>query len=98
MPEVSDFAFAEADDPLCYGDRWVRRLPHLDLSFIRQKRRIYDEQGCRNRLRDFRRHCCGEGIRLTKGRCEESFSKRRNFLRSSKATPERKINGFVGSI
>jgi hypothetical protein len=56
------------------------------------------KQGCRNRLRDCRRHCCGEGIRLTRGRCQEPFSKRWNFLRSCNATLERKINAFVGSI
>ena len=37
MPEVSGFAFAEADDPLCYGDRWVRRMPHFDLCSFAKK-------------------------------------------------------------
>ena len=78
-----EFGFVRADEPLYYGDRHVYRMPYLDLSFIRRSR-TYDKQGCRNLLHDFRRLYFGDGIRLTKRRCEEFFSRRRNFLRSAK--------------
>jgi hypothetical protein len=75
-----EFGFVKADAPF-YGGR-VHRLPYLDLSFIRRSR-AYDKRGCRYLLRDFRRLYFGEGVRLTKRRCEKFFSKRRNFLRSA---------------
>ena len=75
-----EFAFVEADMPSYCGYRRVHRLPYLDLSFIRRSR-TYDKGGCKNLLRDFRRFHFGDGIRLTKRRSEEFFSKRSNFLR-----------------
>jgi hypothetical protein len=78
-----ELGFVKADEPF-YGGR-IYRLPYLDLSFIRRSR-TYDKRGCRRLLRDFRRLYFGEGVRLTKQRCEKFFSKRRNFLRSTKAT------------
>jgi len=80
-----EFGFARVDASSYCGERWVSRLPYLGLTFIR-RRRVYDKRGCRRLLRDFRRLYFGDGIRLTKDRCEEFFSKRRNFLRSAKAT------------
>jgi hypothetical protein len=80
-----ELAFVEVGVPSYCGYRRVHRLPYLDLSFIRRSR-TYDKQGCRNLLHDFRRLYFGEDVRLTKQRCEKFFSKRRNFLRSAKAT------------
>jgi hypothetical protein len=83
-----EFGFVKADAPF-HGGR-VHRLPYLDLSFIGRSR-AYDKRGCRYLLRDFRRLYFGEGVRLTKGRCEEFFSNRRNFLKSAKATVRPRI-------
>lgn len=74
-----EIAIVEAEEPSFRSYRGVRRLPYLDLAFIRRSR-IYDKQGCRNLLDDFRRLYFGEGKRLTKDRCEAFFNKRRNFV------------------
>ncbi len=75
------FEFVKANMPWHCGHRSTR-LPYLDLSCIRRGK-AYDKRGCRNLLRDFRRHYFGDNTRLTKGRCEEFFSNRKNFVRSS---------------
>jgi hypothetical protein len=76
------FQFVKADTPWHYGFRSVRRLPYLDLSCVRRGK-PYDKQGCRNLLRDFRYHYFGDNTRLTKQRCQEFFSNKRNFLRAA---------------
>jgi hypothetical protein len=81
----TEFAFVRPGVPSYCGFRLFYRLSYLDLSFIRRKR-TYDKQGCRNLPHCFRHHYFGDGVRLTKRRCEKFFSKRRNFLKSSKAT------------
>jgi hypothetical protein len=81
----TEFDFVRPGVPSYCGFRLFYRLSYLDLSFIRRKR-TYDKQGCRNLLHCFRHHYFGDGVRLTKRRCEKFFSKRRNFLKSSKAT------------
>lgn len=83
-----EFAFVAAGVPSYCGYHRVSRLPYLDLSFIRRSR-TYDKRGCKYLLRDFRRLYFGDGIRLTKKRCEKFFSRRRNFLRTAKATDSR---------
>ena len=75
----SEVAFVPADAPSYCAYRRAARLPYLDLSVIRRSR-TYDKRGCRNLLRDCRRLYFGDGVRLTKRRCEEFFSKRRNFV------------------
>ncbi len=79
-----EFGFVKADVPSYCGYHRVYRLPYLDLSFIRRSR-TYDKQGCRNLLHDFRRHYFGDGIRLTKRRCEKFFSRGRNFVDRARA-------------
>ena len=77
------FAFVEADVPSCCGSRLVRRSTHLDLSCVRRGK-AYDKRGCRNLLRDFRRHYFGDNTRLTKQRAEEFFRDDKNFARPCK--------------
>jgi hypothetical protein len=74
------FQFVKADVPSPCGRRSIRRLPYLDFSCIRRK--AYDKRGCRNLLRDFRCHYFGDNTRLTKRRCEQFFSNKKNFLRA----------------
>src|SRR6516225_1836311 len=76
------FRFVKADLPWPCGFRSIRRLPHLDLLCIRRDK-AYDKRGCRNLLRDFRYHYFGDNTRLTKRRCEQFFSNKKNFLRAS---------------
>src|SRR6516225_477666 len=52
------FGLVEADVPSYYGSRLVRRSTHLDLSCVCRDK-AYDKRGCRNLLRDFRRHYFG---------------------------------------
>jgi hypothetical protein len=68
--------------PFYCRSQLIRRLPHLDLSCIRRGK-AYDKRGCRNLLRDFRHHYFGDDVRMTKRRCKEFFSDRKNFIRSS---------------
>jgi hypothetical protein len=75
------FRFVKADMPWPCGSRSIRRLPHLDLLCVRRK--AYDKRGCRNLLRDFRYHYFGDNTRLTKRRCQEFFSNKKNFLRAA---------------
>src|SRR6266436_688086 len=63
------------------GFRSTRRSPYLDLSYVRRGK-AYDKRGCRNLLRDFRYHYFGDNTRLTKRRCEQLFSNKKNFLRA----------------
>jgi hypothetical protein len=79
-----EIAFVPAGVPSYCGYRRISRLPYLDLSFIRRSR-TYDKQGCKNLLRDFRSLYFGDGIRLTKRRSEQFFSRRRNFMKLAKA-------------
>ena len=74
------FQFVKVDMPWPYGFRSIRRLPYLDLSYVRRGKE-YDKRGCRNLLRDFRHHFVGDNTRLTKRRCQQFFSNKRNFLR-----------------
>ena len=76
------FQFVKVDMPWPYGSRSIRRLPYLDLSYVRRGKE-YDKRGCRNLLRDFRHHFFGDNTRLTKRRCKEFFSNKKNFLRAS---------------
>jgi hypothetical protein len=76
------FRFVKADTPLPYRSRSIRRLPYLDLSYVRRGKE-YDKRGCRNLLRDFRCHYFGDNTRVTKRRCEQFFSNKRNFLSAS---------------
>jgi hypothetical protein len=78
----SEFRFVKADSPWPCGFRSIRRLPCLDLLCIRRGK-AYDKRGCRNLLRDFRHHYFGDNTRLTKRRCEQFFSNKRNFVRAS---------------
>jgi hypothetical protein len=78
--QFEGFRFVEADSPWPCESRSIRRLPYLDLMYAR-KGKTYDKRGCRNLLRDFRHHYFGENTRVTKQRCEEFFSNKRNFLR-----------------
>jgi hypothetical protein len=73
------FRFVKADTPLPYESRSIRWLPYLDLSYVRRGK-AYDKRGCRNLLRDFRHHFFGDNTRLTKRRCEQFFSNKKNFL------------------
>jgi hypothetical protein len=75
----SGFRFVKADMPWHCGYRSVRRLPYLDLLWVRRK--AYDKRGCRNLLRDFRHYYFGDNTRLTKRKCEEFFSNKENFLK-----------------
>ena len=75
------FQFVKADIPWPCGFRSIRRLPYLDLSYVRRGK-AYDKRGCRNLLRDFRHHFFGDNTRLTKRRCEQFFSNKKNFLRA----------------
>jgi hypothetical protein len=77
----SGFRFVKADMPWPCGSRSIRRLPYLDLLFVRRK--AYDKRGCRNLLRDFRYYYFGNHTRLTKRRCQEFFSNKDNFLKPS---------------
>jgi hypothetical protein len=76
------FRFVKADMPWPCGSRSVRRLPYLDLSYVRRGK-LYDKRGCRNLLQDFRYHYFGDNTRLTKRRCEEFFSNKDNFLKAA---------------
>src|ERR1700755_221231 len=76
------FRFVKADMPWPCGSRSVRRLPYLDLLCVRRGKE-YDKRGCRNLLRDFRHHYFGDNTRLTKRRCEQFFSNKKNFLNPS---------------
>jgi hypothetical protein len=76
------FRFVKADMPWPCGRRSIRRSPYLDLSCVRRDKG-YDKRGCRNLLRDFRYHYFGDNTRLTKRRCEQFFSNKRNFLRAA---------------
>jgi hypothetical protein len=76
------FRFIEADIPWPCGFRSIRRLPYLDLSCVRRGKE-YDKRGCRKLLRDFRYHYFGDNRRLTKRRCEQFFSNKKNFLRTA---------------
>ena len=75
------FRFVKADTPEHCGSRSIRRLPYLDLSCVRRK--AYDKRGCRNLLRDFRYYYFGNNKRLTKRRCQQFFSNKKNFLRAA---------------
>jgi hypothetical protein len=76
------FRFVKADIPLPCESRSIRWLPYLDLSYVRRGK-AYDKRGCRNLLRDFRHHFFGDNTRLTKRRCQQFFSNKRNFLRAA---------------
>ena len=76
------FQFVKVDMPWPYGFRSIRRLPYLDLSYVRRGKE-YDKRGCRNLLRDFRYHYFGGNTRLTKRRCQQFFSNKKNFLRAA---------------
>jgi hypothetical protein len=76
------FRFVGADIPWPCGRRSIRRSPYLDLLCVRRGK-PYDKRGCRNLLRDFRYHYFGDNKRLTKRRCEQFFSNKRNFLSPS---------------
>jgi hypothetical protein len=76
------FQFVKADMPWPYGRRSIRRLPYLDLMYVRRGK-AYDKRGCRKLLRDFRHHYFGDKTRLTKRRCEQFFSNKKNFLKSA---------------
>jgi hypothetical protein len=71
------FEFVKANS---HCGRQARRLPHLDLSCVRRGK-AYGKQGCRNLLRDFRRHWLGRNT-ATKRRCEKFFSNPKNFSSS----------------
>jgi hypothetical protein len=73
------FQFVKADLPWPCGFRSIRRLPYLDLLCVRRGKE-YDKRGCRNLLRDFRHHYFGDNTRLTKRRCQQFFSNKKNFL------------------
>jgi hypothetical protein len=72
----SGFRFVKVDIPWRCGTRSMR-LPYLGLLWVRRK--AYDKRGCRNLLRDFRHYYFGDNTRLTKQRCQEFFSNKRNF-------------------
>ena len=77
----SGFRFVKADSPSHSGSVSTRRLPYLNLLWVRRK--AYDKRGCRNFLRDFRHCYFGDNTRLTKRRCEEFFSNKDNFLKAA---------------
>jgi hypothetical protein len=76
------FRFVKADTPWPCGSRSIRRLPYLDLLCVRRGK-TYDKRACQNLLRDFRYFYFGDNTRLTKRRCEQFFSNKRNLLKSA---------------
>jgi hypothetical protein len=73
------FEIVDVDFSFSSRSLHVRRSPYLDLSCLRRGR-CYDKLGCRNLLRDFRRHFFGGDTYLTRRRIEKFFSCRKNFI------------------